>query len=119
MKNTAKKKAKKSYTKMYMATRTYTTMFLCDEKVLVKEYAKDFLDEEIDQLKHYGAPDQYKTEVKEVKSVKDIPKEWQGDALLWGTDSELTAKQWLNGERSDEELSPEYQEYLRLKEIYG
>ena len=112
-----KKKAKKATkTKLYAATRMHTTLLLCDNKSLLKDIAAESLNEEYDLIRpNFKFP----MVIKEIKSVKDIPKDWASSALLWGTEADLTAKQWLNGECSEEENDPQYQEYLRLKEIYG
>lgn len=92
--------------KLYLATKTITAMFLSDEEHKVKD-AKKFLAEEeknvwVDR----------NTQIQQINTEQEIPKEWQNDNLIWGSEDEISAAGWLY------ELGEEYQTYLRLKAKY-
>ena|ERR1700676_3581144 len=98
--------------KLYLATRNVSTMFIAPDYFKTKDLeaeAERFLDEEI---KCRGKSTLFPIDVKEITSIQDIPKEWQGDVYLWGYDGELTPTDFLSS------YNDEYQEYLRLKAKY-
>jgi len=90
--------------KLYLATKTITVMFLCDDKKDSYKEAETFANEECKNI----VPE--RLVVKEIKSMREIPKEWSGPELLWGTDDEITARDFIK--------DPEYEEYKRLKEKF-
>lgn len=91
--------------KLYLATKTITAMFVSDAKDSGVNASKFIAEEEKNRFaKHI--------EIKEITTRQEIPKEWIGDAYLWGTEDEITAEGWIS------ELGKEYQEYLRLKAKY-
>jgi hypothetical protein len=56
--------------------------------------------------------------VKEITSQQEVPEEWR-HALIYGTEDEITPLDFLEKQQSQQSIdSPEYQEYLRLKEKY-
>lgn len=99
--------------RLYLAISTresYSTMFIADDVThSINEEARHFLKEEV-KSKTYGQP---KISVVEITSLDQVPDEWRGSALLWGTDEEITVADFFNIKNSDE-----YKEYLRLKEKF-
>lgn len=94
----------KSRMRLYVASITHEVVFCADTRGNELEgEAEHFLEE---QDKTFSPP----LVVKEITSESEIPKDWQGDALIWGDDSERTASQFLK-----ENGDSEYQDYLRLK----
>jgi len=94
--------------KLYIATKNVTTMFLSNKTDMdLEKEARGFLSEE----ETVTIP---KTlTINEVTCRRDIPDDWRGFALLWGTDNEITASDFLS-----QEEDPEYIQYLQLKKKY-
>lgn len=102
--------------KMYVVKANITTMFLSDKTDAseLDSQARDFLREEM-KYNAWGL----KPEVTEATSKDQIPEEWKGYALLWGTDDEITPCEFLN--LSAEEVKKDMEEfntYLKLKAKY-
>lgn len=100
--------------RLYIATRTHEVVFISSEKgkTSVKDEAEGYLEE---QDKYFDPP----VVVKEITSKAEIPEGWQEDhALIWGSDDELTAEQFLDSQRSAK-TKEEYEEFLRLKAKFG
>lgn len=91
--------------KLYLATKTITAMFVSNAEDNGVNASRFIAEEEKNKFaKHI--------EVKEIAANQEIPKEWRNGALLWGTEDEISAEDWIS------ELGQEYQEYLRLKAKY-
>lgn len=96
--------------KLYWARVLHEVVFVSEESPNssnLKSEAESFLEE---QDASFIPP----MVVTEITSKEEIPDDWKGDALIWGTQEletdEMTANQFF-----DEYGDAEYQEYLRLK----
>ena len=102
--------------KIYKAKTTIETVFVSNEEGELKEDAYYFLSEE--------GVDAASIEIEEVKSIKDIPKDWL-KCCPWGQDeigsnNSLTAEDLLNKINKDKAKlkDPEYKQYLKLKKKF-
>lgn len=108
--------------KLYLATvPSFTVMFLADEECKDKS-ARVFAREEWEVNGHRLLC----SEVQEITSEQEVPAEWSKYALLWGTNDEITALDFLNGlldkkdeDEEEEDIDPEWEEYKRLKKKFG
>lgn len=102
--------------KLYLATTpSFTTMFLAHEHDK-KDLAEEFIREEWETNGDREAP----LKIKEITSAHQVPKAWRKEAFLWGTETELTALQFLDGwlDEQEEELDPDWEQYLKLKKKF-
>lgn len=74
--------------KLYMAKVVKDVIFECDDDCNLKSESERFIKE---QEKCYDFP----IEILEIKNENQIPNEWGGGVFIWGTDKEITAKEWL------------------------
>lgn len=97
--------------KLYQALAQQEVLFLSsttESSLLQEEGEKWFREQEA-----YG-PFKNKTSVSEIVSFNEVPTDWRkSGTLLWGTNEEITAEQFLQ-----QKYDPDYQEYLRLKEKF-
>lgn len=100
--------------KLYLATINFNTIFVsteADQKSGAKRYAEE-------EFSWNGLKETLKrVEVKEIACVQEIPQEWSDGALIWGTEEEITAANWLD-QNQPKQSDSEFQEYLRLKAKY-
>jgi hypothetical protein len=93
--------------KLYVASILHEVVFCSDERGFELEGEAEHFMEEQDKTF------QPKLVIREITQESEIPKDWQGDALIWGDDSEITASHFFK-----QHVDSEYQEYLRLKTKY-
>src|SRR5690349_17295513 len=102
--------------KLYLATiPSFTTMFLAHEHNK-KDAANEFIREEWET----NGDRVYPLKIKEIVSANQVPKAWRKNAMLWGTDTELTALQFLDGwlDEQEEGPDPDWEQYMKLKKKF-
>lgn len=92
-----------------MASKKIDVLFLSDTdcKTSLQKDAKNFFKEEEKNM----VSDEI--EIVELTHPDHVPEAWMGEALLWGTDEEITAVGFLSRSKD-----PEYERYLELKKEF-
>jgi hypothetical protein len=102
--------------KLYLATvPSFTVMYLSEDACAERDAVKFAREETLINGHHLDI------EIKEISAKQEVPEEWCEDALLWGTDDEITAIGFLEGwlDEEEKEEDPEWEEFMRLKKKFG